>query len=134
MQVSSLNLKTDTTDQMIAQLKAGLPTTSFDQLRSSLNLTDHALAKIVQISKRTLDRRRLTGRLSTEESERLLRLAQVLDMAIVVLGSREKAEKWLKKPARGLGGEIPLDYSDTQLGASEVITLLGRIAHGVFPG
>ncbi|MDA8138096.1 MAG: DUF2384 domain-containing protein [Desulfobacteraceae bacterium] len=134
MQIHSLNLKTETTDQMIAQLRAGLPTDSFDQLRQGLNLTDNALAKIVQIPKRTLDRRRAAGRLSTDESERILRLAQVLDMAIDVMGSREKAEGWLKKPARGLGGKIPLEYTDTQLGALEVIALLGRIDHGIFPG
>ncbi len=40
----------------------------------------------------------------------------------------------LKKPARGLGRKIPLEYSDTDLGAQEVVNLLGRIEHGVFPG
>ena len=134
MQVHSLDLNTDTTDQMIAQLRAGLSTDSFDRLRQGLNLTDHALAKIVQIPKRTLDRRRAAGRFSTDESERVLRLAQVFDMAIEVLGGKEKAESWLKKPARGLGGKIPLEYTDTQLGVHEVISLLGRIDHGIFPG
>lgn len=134
MHVHSINIITDTTDQMISRLKAGLPTDSFDQLRQGLNLTDHALARIVQISKRTLDRRRAVGRFSTDESERVLRLAQVFDMAIEVFGSPQKAESWLKKPARGLGGKIPLEYTDTQLGVQEVIFLLGRIDHGIFPG
>jgi uncharacterized protein (DUF2384 family) len=30
--------------------------------------------------------------------------------------------------------KIPLEYADTDLGAHEVINLLGRIGHGVFPG
>jgi putative toxin-antitoxin system antitoxin component (TIGR02293 family) len=134
MQVHSLKLKAQTTDQMISQLKQGLPADAFDRLREQLNVSDNTLANIVQIPKRTLDRRRATGRLKTDESERVLRLARVFDMAVDVLGNPKKAESWLKKPARGLGGKIPLEYADTELGAHEVIALLGRIDHGVFPG
>jgi len=134
MQIHSLNLKAETTDQMIAQLKQGLPADSFDQLGRRLNISDNALAKIVQINRRTLDRRRATGRFTTDESERVLRIAQVYDMAVEVFGSPQKAESWLKKPARGLGGKIPLEYADTNLGAYEVINLLGRIEYGIFPG
>ncbi len=134
MHVLSLNIKTDTTDQMIDRLKEGLPAESFDRLRRRLNISDNALAKIVQIPKRTLDRRRQSGKLRTDESERIFRLARVYDMAESVFGNPKKAENWLKKPARGLGGKIPLEYADTDLGALEVINLLGRVEHGVFPG
>ena len=121
-------------DQLISQLKAGLPVESFDDLRNHLDLSDNALAQIVQIPKRTLSRRRLKGRFNTDESERVLRLTQVYEMAADVFGSSEKAKRWLKKPARGLGSRIPLEYADTYIGANEVIKLLGRIDHGIFPG
>ncbi len=50
-----------------------------------------------------------------------------------VFESEEAVEGWLKKPARVyLGRRIPLEYSDTDLGAQEVVNLLGRIKHGVF--
>ncbi|BBO91921.1 antitoxin Xre/MbcA/ParS toxin-binding domain-containing protein [Desulfosarcina ovata] len=121
-------------DQLIHQLKAGFPVESFDDLRKRLDLSDNSLAKIVQIPRRTLSRRRVNGRFNTAESERVLRLTQVYEMAAEVFGSSEKARRWLKKPARGLGGRIPLEYADTYIGANEVIKLLGRIDHGVFPG
>ncbi|BBO85206.1 hypothetical protein DSCO28_57720 [Desulfosarcina ovata subsp. sediminis] len=121
-------------DQLIHQLKAGFPVESFDDLRKCLDLSDNSLAKIVQIPRRTLSRRRVNGRFNTVESERVLRLIQVYEMAAEVFGSSEKARRWLKKPARGLGGRIPLEYADTYIGANEVIKLLGRIDHGVFPG
>lgn len=134
MQINAIGVRAENTDQLILQLKAGLSTDSFDKLKKRLDITDNSLAKIVQIPKRTLNRRRENGRLKTDESERVLCLAQLFDMAVDVLGSDKKAARWLKKPARGLGGRIPLEYADTTLGAHEVINLLGRIDHGVFPG
>jgi putative toxin-antitoxin system antitoxin component (TIGR02293 family) len=134
MQIDAIAIQAENTDQLISQLKQGLPTDAFDMLKERLNITDNTLSKLVQIPQRTLSRRREIGRLRTDESERILRLAQVCDMAFNVFGSQEKAENWLKKPARGLGGKIPMEYADTDLGAHEVINLLGRIDHGVFPG
>ena len=134
MQIHSIDVKADNTDQLITQLKKGLSTASFDMLKQHLNISENVLSKIVQIPKRTLDRRRKKGKLRTDESERVLRLAQVYDMAFNVFGAQKKAQSWLKKPARGLGGKIPLEYADTDLGAHEVLNLLGRIDHGVFPG
>jgi hypothetical protein len=45
MRIYSLNLNTKTTDQMIAHLKRGLSTDTFDQLRQRLNISDNALSK-----------------------------------------------------------------------------------------
>jgi hypothetical protein len=41
MRIHSLNLNTKTTDQMIAHLKQGLSTDTFDQLRQRLNISDN---------------------------------------------------------------------------------------------
>jgi putative toxin-antitoxin system antitoxin component (TIGR02293 family) len=134
MNVGSIGIQTKSTDDMIIILKQGLPADAFDKLRDRLKVSDNLLSNIVQISKRTLNRRRQDGRLKTHESERVLRIARVYDKALEVFESEESVEAWLKKPARGLGHKIPLEYSDTDLGAQEVVNLLGRIEHGVFPG
>ena len=134
MNVSSIGIQTKNIDEMIVILKQGLPADAFDKLRDRLKVSDNLLSNIVQISKRTLNRRRQDGRLRTDESERVLRIARVYDKAFEVFESEEAVEGWLKKPARGLGHKIPLEYSDTDLGAQEVVNLLGRIEHGVFPG
>ncbi|MBW2100841.1 MAG: DUF2384 domain-containing protein [Deltaproteobacteria bacterium] len=44
------------------------------------------------------------------------------------------AAKWFKEPARRLGGQTPLAFAETKLGAQQIRTLLIRIEHGVFPG
>ncbi len=134
MNVSSIGIQTKNIDDMIVILKQGLPAEAFDKLRDRLHVSDNLLSNIVHISKRTLNRRRQDGRLKTDESERVLRIARVYDKALEVFESEEAVEGWLKKLARGLGHKIPLEYSDTDLGAQEVVNLLGRIEYGVFPG
>ncbi|WP_419659666.1 conserved uncharacterized protein, DUF2384 [Desulfosarcina variabilis str. Montpellier] len=134
MNVDAIKIKADNTNQPISSLKKGLPTESFDQLKDRLGISVSKLASIVQISSRTLNRRREKGRFRTDESERLLRLAIIYDQAVNLFGSDDAANSWLKHPARGLDGKIPLEYADTAPGAEEVMLLLGRIAYGVFPG
>jgi len=49
-----------------------------------------------------------------------------------VLGTAEKAARWLKKPNRALGGAVPLAQLDTDIGARQVEEILGRIEHGLY--
>lgn len=87
---------------------------------------------MVGLPARTLARRKKERRLRADESDRLLRLARVAAVAEDVLGAQDKAGRWLQKPNRALGGIAPLDLLDTDLGAEEVVTVLGRIEHGVY--
>lgn len=66
---------------------------------------------------------------ASDESDRLLSIAA---RAAEVLGSEEKASRWLHSPNRALDGRRPLDIVDTDLGAREVEAVLGRIEHGVY--
>ena len=134
MRIATIDLKAENTSELIHQLKDGLTTETFDRLKQQLQVSDNQLCRIIQIPKRTLDRRRIKGRFKTDESERILRIARVFDMALSVFGKPEKARRWLKHPARGLDGQVPMEYADTGLGAQEVIDLLGRIDYGIFPG
>ncbi len=97
MNVSSIGIQTKNIDEMIGILKQGLPADAFDKLRDRLKVSDNLLSNIVQISKRTLNRRRQDGRLRTDESERVLRIARVYDKAFDVFESEAAVEGWLKK-------------------------------------
>ncbi|MCD6392212.1 MAG: DUF2384 domain-containing protein [Planctomycetes bacterium] len=46
-------------------------------------------------------------------------------------GEPERAHRWLRKPNRVLDGEAPINLLDTDFGAKQVETVLGRIEHGV---
>ena len=41
-------------------------------------------------------------------------------------------DSWLRSQQLGLGGEVPLDYAESEVGAREVEDLLGRIEFGVY--
>jgi putative toxin-antitoxin system antitoxin component (TIGR02293 family) len=124
--------KSFTPSGMIAAIRTGLPIKELDELREKLNIPMEKLAAKLGISKATLHRRKATGRLGPEESDRLLRFARLLGRAVEVLESEQNARAWLSSPQVGLGGEVPLDYAETELGAREVEDLLGRIEYGVY--
>jgi putative toxin-antitoxin system antitoxin component (TIGR02293 family) len=52
--------------------------------------------------------------------------------AVELMESEESARQWLASPQFGLGGAVPLDYAETEIGAREVEDLLGRIEYGVY--
>jgi putative toxin-antitoxin system antitoxin component (TIGR02293 family) len=88
------------------------------------------LATALDLSPRSLQRRRRTGRLARYESDRLYRLARIVALANEFLGDHERAVHWLKRPNRALGGISPVAALDTELGARQVENILGRLAYG----
>lgn len=94
------------------------------------DLTLKDLASSLDVSPRSLQRRRKDGRLARRESDRLYRLARIIALAKHYLDDEDAAVRWLKRPNRALGGSAPLDVIDTEPGARAVERVLGRIAYG----
>lgn len=118
--------------KLIQSLKAGLPVQELDELRGHLDLPMERLAPMLGISKATLHRRKISGRLDPAESDRVVRFARLLGQAVEVLESVANARLWLTAPQAGLGGAVPLEYAETEVGAREVEDLLTRIEYGVY--
>ncbi len=118
--------------KLIQSLKAGLPVQELDDLRGHLDLPMERLAPMLGISKATLHRRKISGRLDPAESDRVVRFARLLGQAVEVLESVANARLWLTAPQAGLGGAVPLEYAETEVGAREVEDLLTRIEYGVY--
>jgi putative toxin-antitoxin system antitoxin component (TIGR02293 family) len=122
--------------ELYRAVKNGFP------LQSVLNMIENSetykqygvLSKIVGTSDRTLARRLKTPNeaLTPEQSTRALNYAEVLEKATEVLGSRELAEQWMVKPARGLDGEVPIDLISNSVGYELVTDFLTRIEYGVY--
>ena len=117
---------------LIAHVRGGLPVSELDALQNTLDVPIDQLAPKLGISKATLHRRKAAGRLEPDESDRVVRFARLMGKAVEVFESEDAARAWLSAPQVGLGGETPLDYAMTELGAREVYNLLGRIDHSVY--
>lgn len=117
---------------LVEALQEGLPPGATDALLAAGGITAEELYRIV-IPRRTLALRRQKGQpLTPEESDRLARVARVLTAADDAFGNPEKAYRWLRKPNRGLGGQLPLELLSTEAGARIVEQALERIVHGIF--
>jgi putative toxin-antitoxin system antitoxin component (TIGR02293 family) len=111
----------------------GLDFAEFEALRRQLDLSLDELTVRLGLSRATIDRRKTAGRLTKDESDKVVRFARLLGHAAHLFGGLDEARQWLKAPQKGLGGAVPLDRAQTEAGAREVENLLGRIAHSVHP-
>jgi putative toxin-antitoxin system antitoxin component (TIGR02293 family) len=117
---------------LIRRIQQGLPFRELHQLQNGIDLPLAELAGKLAISRSTLQRRKVAGRLNAQESDKVVRFSRLLRLAADLFGSIEKGRAWLKYPQRGLGGAVPLDYAQTEIGAQEVERLLGRIQYSVY--
>jgi putative toxin-antitoxin system antitoxin component (TIGR02293 family) len=122
------SLRTET--DLRAAIREGFPQPVVAQVLRGVRLTLKELAEILDVSARSLQRRRREGRLARYESDRLYRLARIIALAKHYVGDDEAAARWLKRPNRALGGSAPIHLVDTEPGARAVENVLGRIAYG----
>jgi putative toxin-antitoxin system antitoxin component (TIGR02293 family) len=101
-------------------------------LQKALDLPMEKVASVLGMSRATLHRRKLQGKIDREESEKLVRYQTLLKNAEKVFGDARSAREWLAHPQRGLGNAVPLEFAKSELGAREVDNLLGRIEYGVY--
>lgn len=131
---SRIGVRANSPQNLIEKVKTGIPYSSFERLQRQLDLSANELANLVQISTRTLARRKKARRFQANESERLLRFSRLNSLAIGLFNDdTDAAKEWLKTPSRALDGEIPLAYAKSEIGAREVERLIGRLEHGIFP-
>ena len=119
-----------TDNDLRSAIREGFPQRVVGSVMNSARLTLKELSATLDLSPRSLQRRRHQGRLARYESDRLYRLARIVAFAKQYIGDEETAARWLRRPNRALGGNIPLELIDTELGARAVENVLGRIAFG----
>jgi putative toxin-antitoxin system antitoxin component (TIGR02293 family) len=112
-------------------IRAGLPASAFERVADLLKLSANELSLRLRLPARTIHRRIANGeRLTSEETERNVRVARALAKAQQLLGD-ERGRRWLLEPCRGVGGEPPITMLDTADGFAAVMDELGRLEHGV---
>lgn len=117
----------------VARIRKGLPAASAIAFKEALGLTNDQLASVLGVSTRSVARLDpAKSHLDAVSGDRLVRSARLYAIAVDVLEDAASAARWLKAPQPALGGAIPLELAQTDVGTRAVEDLLGRMEHGVF--
>ena len=115
----------------VEKIQEGLNPSTVTLLRSWLDISLKETMVLLGIPRQTMNRRKESGHLSAEESDRVVRYAELIARATELIGDPKDAVEWLGAPAPALGGETPLAHAKTELGAREVFDLVERLEHGI---
>ena len=91
--------------ELVRSVEQGLPLAELEDLRRDLDLPMDRLAPRLGLSKATLHRRRIEGRLSSDESDKVVRFARLYGKALEIFGTEQNARLWLSTSQFGLGGQ-----------------------------
>ena len=89
---------------LLEEVERGLPVRAYEAVAEALELTPVEEDRLLQVSLRTRARWKRRARLDVATSDRLVRLARILALAVLVLESREHAVAWLRESSPALGG------------------------------
>jgi putative toxin-antitoxin system antitoxin component (TIGR02293 family) len=122
----------ESADAQISKIREGIPAKVFVDTAKRLGLSQKELAEKLGLAPRTIAARVASagGKLNAEESEKILRVQEVLDQAVRVFESEQAGREWLMSPAFGLKGQRPIDFLDIEPGSKLVRDYLGAIEYG----
>lgn len=109
----------------------GLPLRSLTLVSSRYRPPVRERLERMVVPRTTRARREQTGVLSSEESERLERVARLTALAEHVWEDAEAAHAFLTNPHPLLDGETPIDLAASDLGARRVEDLLWKLEYSL---
>lgn len=117
---------------LASSVEKGLPVSALDKFAGRISPLDVRGFAHRVVPKPTLERRRKQKQhLTTDESDRLARIAKVFAFGLEVFRDEAKVRDFLNRPHPMLGDRIPLELAlATGPGADAVVNLLGRAAYG----
>src|SRR6266516_3189679 len=102
--------------EMIRRIQKGLPFSDLKALQDSIDMPFEQLAAKLAISRSTLQRRKANGRLSTDESDKVMRFARLLKHATDVFGHIDQARRCPNNPQNSLARAIPFEHAAPEIG------------------
>jgi putative toxin-antitoxin system antitoxin component (TIGR02293 family) len=113
-------------------VEAGVPVATMVRFVTASGMQLKDVYEVV-IPARTLKHRKARKEaLTSDESDKLVRLIRVYDQALRVLGEKEKALYWLSEPKKRFENRTPIQMLRTDLGGRMVEEMLGQIYYGMF--
>lgn len=117
---------------VVSASRQGLLRSEVDLVAALVGLTDKEMAYALNMTPRNLHRLKGDQRFSTDASERLLLLKNLLLHALDTFeGRKPTVLHWLRTPIRELANQTPLQLLDTVTGFGLVDDVLGRLDYGL---
>lgn len=128
-----LGVTVKTEFDLIELSNEGLKRESLDSLISFLGISrKHFVEGVLDLSIKTIERKRPDDRLGRHTSSHLIEIAKVVEHAMAVFEDEEKVRDWLTTPNRSMNGMCPFELFHMPTGLALVNTVLGRIEEGVY--
>jgi len=117
--------------QLVEQAHRGVSAEAFFDIIGFSGLTREELSSLLDVSIKTIQRYQSDGKkLNALNSEQLLKMITLYQKAEEVFGDLASFNRWLRKPAIGLGNQNPFKYMQTPGGIDLIMDELHRIEFG----
>ncbi|MCB0704880.1 MAG: DUF2384 domain-containing protein [Saprospiraceae bacterium] len=117
---------------LISLTRRGIPFLEFERILENASFSLQDWSGFLHVSKRTLERYRKEQKVFEPlQTERILRIVQVMQMGINVFGKAGYFESWMGSRNLALGGVCPIELLDSTFGIELLKDELTRIEHGV---
>lgn len=131
--VSLLGLDATSLLELGDAVQGGLSTSALEGFAGHLKLPVSDVLELVDLSPSSYFSYKRRGKaFGAETGARLYHLARVTEAAERYFESVTQAHAWLIEPRTTFGGRSPLQFALLPGGAEYVITVLGRLEHGVY--
>ena len=117
---------------LITRIRKGESRSRVDEVAGRVGLTDKEMARILNLSERSLHRQAADKTLDPNKTERLLLLEELIGHGLSTFDERtEVFARWLRAPRPSLGNVTPVSLLDTIAGFGFVDDELSRIEEGM---
>ena len=124
--------KIESRPALITRIRQGEARSRVDEVAGRVGLTDKEMAKILNLSERSLHRQASDKTLDPNKTERLLLLEELIEHGLATFDERQDVfTRWLRAPRPSLGNVAPVTLLDTIAGFSFVDDELSRIEEGM---
>ena len=113
-------------------IREGVSKKDLELLKDKADLDYTMLAKALSVTRATLINKKRGQKFGAGLSEKIVGLADLYSYGFEIFEDEDRFNRWMAKPNKALGGQVPYDLIDNQFGREEVKNLIGRIAYGVY--
>lgn len=118
---------------IVMAIRMGITVPIYNLIKEKAPFTLDDWATYLGISSRSINRIKASnGNFKSIQSERILEIAEVVELGYDVFDSKEQFKQWLNTPNFALRKSRPMDLLKDSYGKEMVINELTRIEHGIF--